>query len=195
MTWNISNIWFDFQAKQAVNGGEQTSNDLPDQVGGRKKPSKGQKPPETRWFVVSSNVDLLHKVMALQSPWGNTFGIRSPYLLPCLLIYGRWPHPSTRQLRVWILHYRKLVVGISPKLTKICKNLQNCLHTCRIDLQNHSKWCSIVLIFQYIVLEDFSDLTLKFRKNPCMAKWCFEASKNTLFDEVFLSKMAVFLWR
>ena len=55
-------------------------------------------------------------------------------------------------------------------------------------MQNHSKLCSIVLIFQYVVYEDFSDLMQKFRKNPCMAKWIFEALNNTLFYELFIVK-------
>ena len=58
----------------------------------------------------------------------------------------------------------------------------------KFKTHNHSKWASIVLIFQYVVYEDFSDLMQKFRKNPCMAKWIFEALNNTLFYELFIVK-------
>ena len=63
-------------------------------------------------------------------------------------------------------------------------------------MQNHNKWSSIDVIFQYVVYEEFSDLTLKFHDNPRRyGKVFFEASNKTLFYEVFLSKMKYFCQR
>ena len=67
------------------------------------------------------------------------------------------------------------VVGNPPKTTKISPKSAKMNIQKSQDSHNHSKWLLIALIFRYIVQEDFSNPTLKFCENPCMAMWLFEA--------------------